>query len=165
MVTRLNKATRWSISLAMVMYLAVPAEAQNKTKNALRIQKDSVKEEKAKLARYHSEAVWVGMMDDSTTNYHEAMKAFEEFWRDRRRPSEKEESLEIKLSEEHSWLEKIFKAKEIKEEKLVEQYSFAHKRFLNWMQVNAPFVQPDGRILSPEERLELWKKQKEQDQF
>ncbi len=165
MVTRLNKATRWSISLAMVMYLAVPAEAQDKKKDALRIQKDSVKEEKAKMARYHSEAVWVGMMDDSTTNYHEALKAYNEFWRGRKKPTEEEESREIKLKEEPTLLEKIFKAKQIKEEELAEKYSFAHKRFLNWMQVNAPFVQPNGRILTPEERLELWKKQKEQNQF
>jgi len=147
------------------MCLAVPAEARDKKKDALRIQKDSVKEEKAKMARYHSEAVWVGMMDDSTTNYHEALKAYHEFWRDRKKPTEEEESRETKLKEEPTLLERIFKAKQIKEEELAEKYAFAHKRFLNWMQVNAPFVQPDGRILTAEERLELWKKQKEQNQF
>ena len=92
------------------------------------------------------------MMNDPNTNYHEAVKAFNEFWKNRERPREEKE---------------VFSNMETKKEKKVKsptdpdaiKYSFEYKKFLNWQREVAPYVQPDGHILSKEERLLLWEQE------
>lgn len=40
------------------------------------------------------------------------------------------------------------------------EYAYEYKRFLNWQQRNKNLVKPDGSIMSTEEILENWNKQK-----
>lgn len=94
---------------------------------------------------------WVEMMRDEKANYHEALKAFNEFWKDREKPVEEDEIFGRKAGN--------------KEQRMManpdtRKYAFEYKRFLNWKRAVAPFVQPDGRILDKEEQLRLMEEEK-----
>jgi hypothetical protein len=43
-----------------------------------------------------------------------------------------------------------------------DQLKYQCKRFENWRQEVLPFVQEDGRILTQEERIAIWKQQQEE---
>jgi hypothetical protein len=107
---------------------------------------------------------WIDMMNDSTVNYFEAVKAFKIFWKDRKEPSEENEMkdhAEGKKEEHHTRLGRIMHAKEIKQEAETEKYAMDYKKFIHWKLMNEPYVQPNGHILSKSERLEIWKKQRQ----
>ena len=93
-------------------------------------------------------------MDDPNANYFEAVKSFDIFWSTRQKPMKDHgegidifgnDSASLKIAEEQS------KPKE---------YAYEYKRFLNWQQRNKNLVKPDGSIMSTEEILENWNKQK-----
>jgi hypothetical protein len=112
---------------------------------------------------YKNHPHWVQMMGDSSVNYFEAVKAFNEFWKDRKEPVEDDVIVDGKPQEEEEWtaVRKLLHRKEYREEKIAEEYRFEHKKFKHWQLVVEPFVQPDGRILSAEERLEIWRQQRQ----
>jgi hypothetical protein len=127
--------------------------------------KDSIRHEKKKLKHYAKEPVWVDMMEDPSVNYFEADKAFKTFWKDRKAPVENDIIIDGKEMKEHnedrSRLGQILHAEEDKEEKELEEYRFEHKKFKHWQMMVEPYVQEDGRILSNEEILEIWKQQRQ----
>ena len=122
---------------------------------------------------YTKEPVWIKMMDDPKTNYYEAVKAFEEYWKHHEMPVdeeelmgeenksmkeiEKEKERERKKEKEKSWSEDDLKKQGEKEE-----MKYQVKRFKQWVREVKPFVQEDGRILSEEERMKSWKKQQDE---
>ncbi len=104
--------------------------------------------------------VWIEMMDDSLTNFFEAQKAFEIFWKIRPLPIEEEDLIghtELGEAERKSWLQTIFHLKRQRQKEEVEKYAFQYKRFKNWERANLPYVQEDGRILTPTERIAIWR--------
>lgn len=119
--------------------------------------KDSLKIEKAKTTLYHEQPVWIAMQEDTAANYHEAVRAFKEFWKDRPRPKDELEEME---TEKVTLFRKIFEADELKKEKESEELALEYKKFNNWVRDNAPFVQPNGRLLTPNERIALWEQQR-----
>ena len=108
---------------------------------------------------YHKHPHWIKMIADTSVNYFQAVTAFREFWKDRKIPVEDDVIVDGKPPKEEKWtaLRKLLHHKEYKDEKTAEQYSFEYKRFKHWQLMVEPFVQPDGRILSAEEQLEIWK--------
>jgi hypothetical protein len=112
---------------------------------------------------YHKHPYWIQMVADSSVNYFEAVKAFGEFWKKRKVPVENDAIIDGKSPQEEKWttLRKLLHHKEYKDEKTAEQYSFEYKRFKHWQIMVEPFVQPDGRILSADEQLEIWKHQRQ----
>ena len=118
----------------------------------------------SKLTDYSKQPYWVAMMNDSTVNYFEAVKAFKAFWKNRKEPSEEnemKEHAERKKEDHESRLGKVVHAKEIRLDKESEKYSLEYNKFLHWKMMVEPYVQPDGHILSQSERLEIWKKQRQ----
>ena len=109
---------------------------------------------------YKKNPYWVEMMDDSTVNYFEAKKAFQEFWLDRKPPVE-DDVAEGNKKQEWTRLRRILNNKEYKEEQETEAYRFEYKKFKHWQLMVEPYVQADGRILSTQEQLEIWKKQRQ----
>ena len=106
---------------------------------------------------YLKNPVWIQMMDDSTTNYFEAEKAFNEYWSIRPVPSEENKI----IGERHQKNEKKggflgFKTKKEKLQEESEKYAFQYKKFKRWQLLNLPYVQPDGRILTTTERLKIF---------
>jgi hypothetical protein len=107
---------------------------------------------------YTTHPYWIEMMDDSTVNYFEAVKAYDEFWANRKKPREEDEIIGEKRKK--SLWDRIFSTRAEKEEAEANKYKFLCKKFEHWKFVVQPYVQPDGRILSTDEQLELWKKQR-----
>lgn len=107
-----------------------------------------------KKTNYSKDPHWINMMKDPNVNYHEACKAFNEFWKERGRPEEEGESQEGEHSK-RSFLKRVLKSDEkLREENM--QYAFHYKSFIRWKYLVEPFVQPDGSILSLEEQLKIW---------
>lgn len=84
-----------------------------------------------KKVNYSKNPHWIQMMDDPNVNYHEAVKAFEEFWKDRGEPEVEEAETGEKKEVERSLLKRLFKSDEkLKEEN--SQYVIQYKRFKQW---------------------------------
>lgn len=112
---------------------------------------------------YQKHPYWIQMIADTSVNYFEAVKAFHEFWKDRKIPVENDVIVNGKPPKEEKWtaFRKLLHHKEYNDEKTAKQYSFEYKRFKHWQIMVQPFVQPDGRILSADEQLEIWKHQRQ----
>lgn len=94
---------------------------------------------------------WVIMMNDPNTNYYEAVKAFDDFWKGKEKPVEEDEVFSNK--EKHRETKKVTDADAAK-------YKFEYKKFLNWKRETAPFVRAYGHILTAEERLQLFEEER-----
>jgi hypothetical protein len=94
---------------------------------------------------------WVEMMKDEKVNYHEAVKAFDEFWKNKEKPVEENEIFEGKAGN---------RKQRVVANPDTRKYAFEYKKFLNWKRAVSPFVQPDGRILDKEEQLRLMEEEK-----
>jgi hypothetical protein len=110
--------------------------------------------QKSNTKIYAKRPVWIGMMNDST-NYFEALKAFETYWKFHPKPKEEDE-----IIGEHRKKEKLGRKEERAEEKQEEsnKLTFQYKRFKWWQMKVEPWVQEDGSILSKEKQQEIEKK-------
>jgi hypothetical protein len=110
-----------------------------------------------KLSTIRAEASWIKMMDDPNVNYYEAIKAYNDYWKTHKKPADPEDRLLGKDGKKDNDADAVplTKAEKIYEDEIVYQV----KRFENWMREEKPFVQENGRILTQQERIEIWKKQ------
>ena len=95
---------------------------------------------------------WIAMMDDPNVNYYKAVEAFEKYWEHREKPAEDDGEAKDIYGKEKSKEEKE------KEANRTIEYVYEYKQFLNWQQIHKNLINPDGRIMSPEEVIEQWKK-------
>ncbi|MFI5218788.1 MAG: hypothetical protein ACHQNT_04805 [Bacteroidia bacterium] len=115
---------------------------------------------------YSKYPFWIEMIEDPSVNYFEAVKAYDEFWANRKKPKEEDEIIGEKFysstaeKKKKSLWDRLFVTREEKQEAEANKYKFDCKKFEHWKFVMQPYVQPDGRILSTDEQLELWKKQR-----
>jgi cytochrome oxidase Cu insertion factor (SCO1/SenC/PrrC family) len=114
--------------------LSIPAAAQNKQYS----EKD-----------YSREPVWIQMLDDTTANFFEVEKAFDTYFKAHELPKSEHDMIG-EYSERQKKLSK-------RQQKKVEDDSYLsrHEKML-------PYVQPDGRILTPSERLAIWQQIKDE---
>jgi hypothetical protein len=122
---------------------------------------------------YANNPVWIKMMDDSTTNYYEAQKAFDEYWKHHVKPAGEEEEMaegeknsnererEVRREIKKDW-KKTVTEEDLKRQNENVQMKYQVKRFEQWTREVKPFVQEDGRILTSGERMEIWNKQQEE---
>lgn len=103
---------------------------------------------------------WIKMTDDPKVNYLEAVNAYNEYWKDKEKPLMEQELLD-KKEDDAKGLRKKLSRKEKKKQIEAAQMAYDCKRFERWKAKVFPYVQEDGRILTPEERLEIWRKQNE----
>lgn len=147
--------SKWALLLLLISSFSM-GFAQKSSKKPL-----------TKTQNYAKYPVWIDMMQDKNVNYFEAIKAYETFWKHHEKPKEEEEIIGEKFTVKEkaenrkltAW-ERFKMRREQKEEKEMEKYAYQCKRFEHWVFINKPYVQPDGRLLSTEERLELWKTQR-----
>ena len=111
----------------------------------------------SKFALYRTSPVWKNMIDDTTANFFVTQKAFELFWNGKQLPEEEEEVIGEKGRLKNSLLNRIFNARELKEQELRESLTFDYKRYRRWVIKTEPYVKDDGSIMTPTERLQLWK--------
>lgn len=136
-------------SIFLLMHIASAQTAQDKTK------------------LYQKSPEWIAMMDDTLTNYFEAQKAFDIYWSIRPLPVEEDDIIghtEMKPEKRSNWLSNIFKSRKEKRAEESERYAFQYKKFNNWLRAMYPYVQEDGSILTPSQRMAIWEQQKKDHQ-
>lgn len=105
--------------------------------------------------------VWIQMVDKEETNYFEATKAFDLYWKNRELPLEEEEVLDSKFQKERKADEKGFFYRLFhRNEEEARKYAFEYKKFKHWQRSVEPYVQEDGRILSKAEQLQIFEAEK-----
>jgi alpha-galactosidase/6-phospho-beta-glucosidase family protein len=113
---------------------------------------------------YSKVPAWIEMMKDPQVNYYTATEAFEKYWESRIEPEEESELItEGKITKEQADSMKHVRSSWTQaqlNDYMEMKYQF--KRFKDWKRSNFPYVQPDGRILSEQERLEIWQKQQKE---
>ncbi len=102
---------------------------------------------------------WITMMDDPHTNYFEAVKAFNAYWKHREKPIEEDEIFETGGDKQKEEKLRERRHGKLKPNDPAIKYAFEYKRFLRWQLETEPFVQPDGHIKDMNERIEDWKNQ------
>jgi hypothetical protein len=135
--------------LAIIVFLMMPFFGFS--------QKDKALEEE-ELARYPH---WIKMMEDPNVNYFKALEAFEAYWEKRVEPEEESELItEGKLTREQA--DSMQKSRSTWTQAQLNDYmvmKYQFKRFKDWKRSMFPYVQADGRILSEEERMQLYNQQ------
>ncbi len=92
---------------------------------------------------------WIKMMNNPNVNYFEAVSSFNEYWKNIEKP----------VGEEEIFAAKNSKIRENKENEAI-RYSFEYKKFLLWQKKNLAYVKSDGTLLTQDEKLEIWEKEK-----
>jgi hypothetical protein len=108
------------------------------------------------LADYAQKAVWIKMMDDPNANFFEVEKAYKIYWQHHVKPEDEHDVIG-----EHSENAKI---PDRKKQRIIEKENHLRlsiKKYENWHRKMLPYVQADGRILSADERLKIWKDQQQ----
>ncbi len=103
----------------------------------------NVSAQKSETKDYAAHPYWIAMMKDTNTNYFEAIKAFNGYWKGREKPESENEKFNRAGKED-------VKSKNI-------PYSFEYRKFQRWEMQMKPYVQTDGRILYPYQRYLLHK--------
>jgi hypothetical protein len=115
-----------------------------------------------KNLNWRADATWVKMIDDPNVNYYDALKTYNEYWKTHPKPVAQEDD---KAELDKSGEEPTARPVPTREEKIYEdEMTYQIKRFETWMREEKPFVQENGRILTQQERNEIWKKQQEEKQ-
>lgn len=106
---------------------------------------------------------WILMMEDPQVNYYEAVKAFDAYWEGKIEPEEEDELItEGKITSlEADSLRNARASWTQVQRNDYENIKYQFKRFKDWKRTVFPFVQSDGRILSEQERLEIFQKQQQ----
>lgn len=106
---------------------------------------------------YARDPLWIEMLDDTTANYFEVEKAFNTYFKHNELPASEHDMIgEYKEKQKNP-----SKRKQIK----VEQDSYLRrqvKKYHRWHEKMLPYVQEDGRILTPTERLTIWQQIKDE---
>jgi len=105
---------------------------------------------------------WITMMDDPHVNYYDAVKAFNDYWKDKVTPKGEDEMDEADSTKNRSREaeEKEERRRRLTKDDPAVKYVYEYKRFLHWQQEMEPFVQPDGHIKGMDTRIKEWKEQK-----
>lgn len=114
---------------------------------------------------------WASLIDSVNVNYDTATALFNHFWKGKEEPVEEQDIFENAPSENETVdSEKLSMAgvrpsglitDDLKKEMRYKAFlAFEYKRFKDWQQEVLPYVQPDGSLLSQQEKEMIWKKQK-----
>ena len=100
------------------------------------------------------------MINDTTTNYFEAMEAFNQYWSVRPLPKQEEDVLGNgeEFDKKEGFIDALITTKKEKREKESQEYAFEYKRFKRWQIMVEPWVKEDGSIAGPKEQLHIWDK-------
>ena len=101
--------------------------------------------------RYAQEPLWIEMLDDTLANYFEVEKAFETYWNNHEKP-ETEHDVIGEYKEREAGRVSRRKQRRIEAEN---NMRIAIRKYEVWHELIIPYVQSDGRIMYPSERLKL----------
>jgi flagellar basal body L-ring protein FlgH len=103
---------------------------------------------------YARNPVWIEMIKDTTANFFEVEKAFNIYFQHHEKPEGENDVIG-----EHEEREKNPSKKEQRKMQQENHMKMEVKKYERWHDRMLPYVQPDGRILTPSERLQLWRDQ------
>ncbi len=112
--------------------------------------------------KLQSEPYWIAMINDSITNYFEALDAFEQFWSVRPEPKEEDDILGKgeDFEKREGFFDRLINTKKEMRAKESQEYAFEFKRFKQWQIRVEPWVREDGSIATPAEQMRIWKEEK-----
>lgn len=102
--------------------------------------------------------LWISMMQDTLANYFEVEKAYTLYWQHHEKPVSEDE-FEGKRDKDKGEENGKVTLEEIRKKN---NMAVALKAYKLWHMQMLPFVQDDGRILTPTEQIAAWRYQQEQ---
>lgn len=95
--------------------------------------------------------VWITMIQDTAVNFFEAERAFNVYFQNHEKPEGEQEDIG---EQPQNSKDAVF----VSHDKSADYYKmrFEVKKYERWRQKMLPFVQTDGTILSPAQRLLIW---------
>ena len=101
---------------------------------------------------YARSPLWISMIKDTAVNYFEAEKAYKIYFQHHDNPGGENEEIGM-----HEAREKYPSKKELRKIQADNHMRMEVKRYERWHDKMKPYVQEDGYILSPSQRLKIWK--------
>jgi hypothetical protein len=102
---------------------------------------------------------WVYAIDNPQVNYYQAIRDFDNYWKGKSKPEL--DDREQEEDKQHRQLEKQLRKMNAVQHEQYNLMAYHYKRFLDWQHEVKPYVQEDGRILTADERVNLWKQQQQ----
>jgi hypothetical protein len=103
---------------------------------------------------YMRSPLWIAMMDEPNPNFFEVEKAYELYFSKHEKPEGEHDVIG-----EYAERQKTPSKRKQRKISIENDLRFAVKRYELWHDQTLPYVQADGRILTTEERLAIWKSQ------
>lgn len=127
--------------VSVVLLLAVAANAQDKKTYT--------------DAEYARKPLWIEMINDTAANYFEVERAYKLYFKKHELPEEEHDVIGERRERERQ-------PGRGKQRKMQQENQMRRevKKYRHWREINLPYVQPDGSILGPAARLEIWKNNK-----
>ena len=107
------------------------------------------------VSDYAHKPVWIEMIKDTSVNFFEAQKAFDTYFQHHEKPEGEHDVIG-----ERDAREKYPSKKKQRKVNADNAMRMEVKKYEHWHDRVLPYVQEDGHILSPAERLKIWSEQK-----
>jgi len=107
------------------------------------------------VKEYAKNPVWISMIKDTSVNFFEAERAFNIYFEHHPKPNGENEQIG-----EYAKSEKYPSPKEKRKMQDQDHMRIEVKKYERWHDRMFPYVKADGTILTPTQRLEVWKDNK-----
>jgi hypothetical protein len=104
---------------------------------------------------YTTKPVWIEMIKDTSANYFEVEKAYDTYFRSHTRPGGEHDV----IGERDERVKHLTK-KQQKKIQAENHMRMEVKKYERWHDKMRPYVQQDGSILTPSQRLKIWEQNK-----
>ena len=101
--------------------------------------------------------IWYTMMQDPKVNFYKAKQAHNDYWK-----AQKIQPIKELHDMEDAKYKHQFKNMTDAERKAYQHIILLNRAFENWVQTEQSWVQPDGRVLSQEEKTAILDKQRQE---
>ena len=101
---------------------------------------------------YAKTPVWIEMIKDTSVNFFDAENAYKTYFKHHEKPEGEQEDIG-----EHAKREKHPSKREQRKMQKENHMRMEVKKYEHWRDRILPYVQPDGTILTPAQRLQIWK--------
>ena len=103
---------------------------------------------------YAKKPLWINMMADTSVNFFEIEKAYNTYWQHHTMPATEHDVIGEKAEREKHPSKRMLRKMDADND-----MRMAVKKYEWWCAQMKPYVQDDGRILTPTERLKIWEQQ------
>lgn len=105
---------------------------------------------RSSAVNYRAYPYWIAMMDDPNANFFEVEKAFMQYFSAHELPEEEHDVIG-----EFNEREKFSSKRAIRKSNAANKLRLQVKKYNWWHEDNLPYVQSNGHILTPEERIKI----------